>query len=287
MGDQATASHNHPPHRESRLGILFQRRIAHLLFDFETSGSGLGIIRHGFVNVGSHSQDEWLHLARLRGFANSFGLTSWAKTWQRPNDLHKLIVNLATCIPFLVRTLVGVSTLYFVAEARAQDALIITTNSFNISGATERELRRSISQSRPWKDKREGDANTEWKIEWTFRLRSSERACQLDSFATKTTITMTLPKWMPRPAVPELLTQRWESYLTALKTHEDGHKKIALAAVAEIQRRVKMLKPQPTCEDFSELLNGTARSVIAEYRQKEIEYDRQTDHGATQGARFP
>src|SRR5262245_14541218 len=175
--------------------------------------------------------------------------------------MTRLIVNLTTCIPRSIRTWLGGMMLWFVTAAPAQDSLIITTNFFTVSGGNERELRRSINQSRPWKDRREGDATTDWKIEWTFRVTSSETGCQLHSFATKTVITMSLPKCPPRAPAAEALTQRWESYLTALKIHEEGHKQIALAAAAEIQRRVKRLKPEPTCEVLSTLLNSTAKSV--------------------------
>lgn len=201
--------------------------------------------------------------------------------------LHKLIANLAARVRFSVRQPIGALALCFLAEASAQDSLIITTNYFKVSGASERELRRSINQSRPWKDKPEGDAHTAWKIEWTFSMTSSQTACRVHSFATKTAITMTLPKWTSNPSAPQALARRWESYLAALKVHEEGHKQIALAAAAEIQKRVKALKPAPECDALSASVNNTARDVIAEYRQKEIEYDRKTDHGATQGARFP
>ena len=221
-------------------------------------------------------------------FCQRFWIEIRGKDQEKPCMIHpKLILNPGLYVRFLVRSWIGGVVLGLTTVATAQDSLVITTNFFNVSGASERELRRSINLSRPWKDRREADASTEWKIEWTFRLDSSEKDCQLQSFTTKTSIAMTLPRWMPRPPGLESLTQQWERYLTALRSHEEGHKQIALAAVAEIRRRVKALKSEATCEALSALLNRTAKSVIAEYRQKEVEYDRNTDHGATQGARFP
>jgi predicted secreted Zn-dependent protease len=190
------------------------------------------------------------------------------------------------CVRLSVR-LAGAMVLCSAADISAQDSLIIKTNFFNVSGVSERELRRSISQARPWKDKPEGDATTAWRIEWTFKVTSSETACHIQSFSTRTTVTMTFPKWTPPSSAPQALAERWEGYLTALKTHEEGHKQIALAAAAEIQRRVKALKSEPTCEALSTSMTSTAQAVLAEYRQKEIEYDRTTQHGAAQGARFP
>ena len=201
--------------------------------------------------------------------------------------MHKFIVNQAICPRLPVGRLMGGLAFCFVAAAVAQDSVLVTTNYFNVSGESARELRRSINQSRPWKDRSEGDANTEWKIEWTFKLMPSGTTCQVHSFTTKTTIKIVLPKWTPDASASPILTERWESYMTALKRHEEGHKQIALAAASEVRRRVKSLKPEATCEAYSASLNSAAKGVIAEFREKEIEYDRKTDHGATQGARFP
>jgi predicted secreted Zn-dependent protease len=43
----------------------------------------------------------------------------------------------------------------------------------------------------------------------------------------------------------------------------------------------------PTCEQLGLAANAAAHQVIKIYNQRDIEYDRVTRHGRTQGARFP
>jgi predicted secreted Zn-dependent protease len=198
-----------------------------------------------------------------------------------------LPVNITTALTLWVQRLGALTVLGFALEALAQNSLMITTNFYHVSGATEQELRDSIHQSRPWKDRSEGDAHTEWKIEWSFNLASSEQEFQVQSFATKTTINVTLPKRIPNPQAPGPLDQKWARYINALKAHEEGHKQIALSAAAEIRKRVGALGAEPTREAVVTSINTAANQTIAQYRQKEAEYDRKTAHGVTEGARFP
>jgi len=91
---------------------------------------------------------------------------------------------------------------------------------------------------------------------------------------------------MTTAQAPQPLVQRWTNYIHALNKHEEGHKQFAYAAAAEVRKRVKNLMPEPTCEALRASVNRTADNVVKEFRRKETEYDRGTDYGATQGARF-
>ena len=197
-----------------------------------------------------------------------------------------VMINVATRIAVWGVRMAGLFVLCSGADALSQDTLAVTTNFYQVYGITARQLRESIEQSRPWKDDAGRDADTRWKIEWSFRFKPTEQSCQLEAITTKTTITLTLPKWTATAQVPPALGQRWTNYLHALNKHEEGHKQFAHATAAEIRKRVKALKPEPTCDALSASINSTAENVVKEFRRKETDYDRTTDHGATQGARF-
>ena len=180
-----------------------------------------------------------------------------------------------------------VATLCGAALASAQDTVQLSTNFYNISGATEWELRQSINQSRPWKDKDATDARTEWKIQWTYTSIPAGETRRLRSLETRTTITYTLPRWTPGPEAPKTLRDRWTKYSAALKTHEDGHSRIALVAAGEIRKRVNALPEPPAAARLDKQINDIANKVVAEYRAVEATYDKKTTHGASQGAHFP
>ena len=171
--------------------------------------------------------------------------------------------------------------------AQAQNAVKITTNYYTVSASTARELRARLDQSQPWKGRRPSDASTDWNIQWTYSVVSSETGCRVRSVETKTEITITLPRWVPGPDSSPGLVQHWEDYLKALMEHEAGHCRIVQAAAAEIRKRTQMLRETPTCEALGDFINAAANKALSEYRAQEAQYDRKTGNGATQGARFP
>ena len=75
--------------------------------------------------------------------------------------------------------------------------------------------------------------------------------------------------------------------MTALQTHEDGHKEIGIQAGHDILRTLEGLPSYPTCDELEEAADAAGEGVLDRYREQEIIYDQTTRHGATQGARFP
>ncbi|SRR6266540_357820 len=174
-------------------------------------------------------------------------------------------------------------TLLPAAPAQAQSKLVWRTNYYSITGASLRDIRRSMDQSRPWKEPANLSALTEWRIDWRFELTPAESGCRCSSFTTTITITNTLPRWTPPAETPEELKSAWNRFIKALGEHEDGHSRLALAAVADLHKRIKELGPAPDCNGLRKRINDLAGRVIEENRQREKDYDRRTRHGATQG----
>ena len=174
-------------------------------------------------------------------------------------------------------------TLLPAAPAQAQSKLVWRTNYYSITGASLRDIRRSMDQSRPWKEPANLSGLTEWRIDWRFELTPVEGGCRCSSFTTTTTITNTLPRWTPPAGTPEELKSAWNRFFKALGEHEEGHSRLALAAVADLHKRIKELGPAPDCNGLRKRINDLAGRVIEENRQREKDYDRRTQHGATQG----
>ncbi len=171
--------------------------------------------------------------------------------------------------------------------APAQDALRWTTNYYRVTGNNPREVRQSMNESRPWRARNDSDAITAWSVTWTFTFTSSGQGCRLDSVRTATTITTTLPVFVPPTNAPTELKQRWAAYFTALARHEGQHALMATRAAAEIQSRLSSAGERINCPTLQRDLNAMAESIVARYRQEEREMDRTTRHGAADGARFP
>jgi predicted secreted Zn-dependent protease len=70
--------------------------------------------------------------------------------------------------------------------------------------------------------------------------------------------------------------------------HEKGHAQNAIDAARKIEAGILALPSEPTCDALRTKANdlGHALMLIKDANQADIDYDRRTQHGATQGARF-
>ena len=161
------------------------------------------------------------------------------------------------------------------------------TNYYSVSGTNLAEVHRSIRRSRPWKNNSDAYGVTEWRVDWRFDLQGTDNGCRVQRFTTKTSIKITLPRWaQPTNAEPGI-REVWNRYMKALEQHEGGHAQIGLAAAAEIRRKAIALSSSGTCDALKQTVNDSCSQALTEYRKKDEHYDRQTEHGATQGARLP
>ena len=169
----------------------------------------------------------------------------------------------------------------------AQSTVAWKTNYYTVGGTTLREIHESFRHARPWKDGSSFDGLTEWRIDWRFQMATADERCRCDSFTTQTAITVTLPRWTaPKNAAPEV-RDAWISFFTALSKHEAGHAQNALAAVTEMHQRVTRLPTESDCAALKKKVDATAGGVVAEFRQRDVEFDRRTAHGARDGAFLP
>lgn len=162
-------------------------------------------------------------------------------------------------------------------------------NYYPIRGLSDTELRSQMAQQGPL-DTVEGrryDANTAWTVRWSYRYRSVGNQCAIASVKTKVDITFTLPQWQPAAGTARSLIAEWNQYLAALQTHEDGHKNHGVAAGQAVMQTLSRLPAAASCQSLGAAANKAAQQIVQRYNQKDIEYDRLTQHGFTQGAVFP
>ena len=162
-----------------------------------------------------------------------------------------------------------------------------TTNYYSVTGATLVEIRQSLQQSRAWKDKSNTDGLTEWRINWRYNVLATSNDCRIQSFSTETLINITMPRWVAPTNAPQNVREAWTGYIKALGEHEAGHGQIGQAAAAELHKRVNALPGDASCESLKSRIEATCRQLIQDYKKRDKEYDKRTDHGATQGARLP
>lgn len=168
------------------------------------------------------------------------------------------------------------------AVASAEPAVTTTTRYYDVTGTTPAEIRVDLNRRRPhgW------DGLTRSHVSWNFRLEPGSGDCRMTSVTTRVEVDYLLPRWLdPGRASPETRAQ-WERYERALKIHEDGHRDIGIGAAREIEKTLRGLTGR-TCPELERDANDTAQRLLEEARERERDYDRMTNYGATQGARFP
>jgi predicted secreted Zn-dependent protease len=186
--------------------------------------------------------------------------------------------------------LVSIALLFFgaiVPGAVAQDSFKWTTNYYRVTGLNPRQLRHSINENRPWRRRSDTDAVTTWAVTWNYAFASTPQGCRCENIRTTTTITTTLPLFVPGTNAPPELLQHWARYFTALTRHEAQHAAMANSAAADVRTALSSAGERGDCSSLQRDLNAAANQAIERRRREERELDLRTRHGAVDGARFP
>lgn len=159
----------------------------------------------------------------------------------------------------------------------AQNVVTWTTNSYPVTGTNFRQIHESIAAARRGSDDFAGE--TRWSVEWSFRFNQGASHCSCTSVRTATKIVTTLPRWISAAHASQETRERWTKFFVALGQHEAGHAQIGIAAANEVGKIIAAVPPQSDCDQLTKRINESAERVLDEYRRREREYDRVTDHG--------
>ena len=130
-----------------------------------------------------------------------------------------------------------------------------TIEHYKVYGNSFREIRESMAQNGPggyW-------AYTSWYVKWTSSCRVSAK------------VKITLPELADRSVLTSRQLETWDEMMLALIVHERGHASNGVNAANEIDRR--------NCK--------RADSRIKYWAQKDINFDRETNHGHLRGVTLP
>jgi predicted secreted Zn-dependent protease len=157
-------------------------------------------------------------------------------------------------------------------------------NLYEIDGASPDELRAQMKRNgTTWNDGKIYAALTTWDIRYHYDIKSSNGGYYLDSIKTDVDIVFHLPRLVPQKASLEL-TASWNDYLTHLKTHEYGHRDIAVDIGQEIYLGLSSLGTASSRKELDDSANKLVREKFQQLKQAQVDYDLETHHGKKQGA---
>ena len=142
---------------------------------------------------------------------------------------------------------------------------------YDLHGTSENELLAAIKERGP-----EGELRglTEWSVTWTFRtVKQGRGQCFVASIATKTDITVTLPRWVEASDASDELRSRWSRALSDLKRHEQRHVANAVRTSKAIEQAVLSLPSAAECDALEADVNAAANRELAAGRRRDTSYD--------------
>jgi predicted secreted Zn-dependent protease len=123
---------------------------------------------------------------------------------------------------------------------------------------------------------------TRWNVSWRIRWwEEADGRCRIISATVTLQSRITLPRLSGANA-PQQTT--FDSYIKALRIHELGHHQIGVDAARAVENAILSQPEAPRCTVLEERVNAAGRAKLNEYGPKNVEYDRQTSYGKTQGA---
>lgn len=152
---------------------------------------------------------------------------------------------------------------------------------YAVTGSTHADVRQSMESRRGRYTHADFDANTEWRIHYKYTPAATVDAGS-STFTADETITITMPQWQNEKDGDPALAHTWDTYIRDLVFHEEGHYLIDEACLAAMRNRVARLPGNAPFADVDALCKQTMR----DYSVMNDDYDRETRHGATQGASF-
>lgn len=125
---------------------------------------------------------------------------------------------------------------------------------------------------------------TRWNVRWTFRWwREASGRCAITEVTTRLRTEVQLPELRSGTPAQQAVFDR---YLSALSHHEEGHVQFGRDAAQAIDEGIAALPAAPDCAALERRANTLGHRLLREHAEREKQYDRDTRHGASQGARL-
>jgi len=156
---------------------------------------------------------------------------------------------------------------------------------FEVTGDTAEELHAALLERGPTLQGVPLFASTEWAVRWRLEQAPSRGECRLRRVEVELAVTTVLPRWSAEASAPAALRSQWTAFVTALRTHEQGHRDLGVRAASEALAALRSWRSGP-CGSLAEA-DAAAERAVGRYRARTVDYDRETRYGRTQGVAWP
>jgi len=163
----------------------------------------------------------------------------------------------------------------------------VRTNFYDVTGSNGLAIRRQIASLGPVSPEgKRFDAYTDWKTKWDYTYDSAANGFYVSSAAVSLDLIFTLPRWTAPKDTDRSVLNEWKAYFAALMVHESGHSNVAWQCTDKLLNNLNRKNIYGNRTELKEFVETEGRKCLAEAKEKNLIYDKQTDNGATQGARL-
>ena len=161
---------------------------------------------------------------------------------------------------------------------------------YQIKGWNQSDLRKAMNAKGPINTNtgKRFDARTDWKLGWKYKYdKNSKNQFKLSSHSIQITATIHFPEWANMKTGNPQTRRLWLIYIHNLKRHEMGHVELAQRAGKALSDRLSQLGTFDSRLEIEEAVKKKAEEVTRIHQALHEDYDRRTNHGKSEGARFP
>ena len=185
---------------------------------------------------------------------------------------------------FKLRVIAIFHIFLFSYSVSAEPTSSISVKYYDISPMIPEEIGREMHNRSPIK--KNGvtfKGNTKWNVKWNFKWKKRSGICKITKVKTHLTVIYTMPRISVNHSATLSVITPFNNYYNALMKHEEGHKDSGLYAARDIESTLLKLAPDTDCNRLSNSANRTGRKIIKKYNQRDIDYDKKTNHGKLDG----
>jgi predicted secreted Zn-dependent protease len=175
------------------------------------------------------------------------------------------------------------ATLACAGGARAEVHETLDTDHYEARVQPGHSLALALNEASPFRPGNQVfHSATAWTLDWNVRPQAtSDGRCRSADVRVDLKGEMMLPRLLGGSAQQQ---DRFESYLTRLREHELGHFEIGREAARELEKELYALRPARSCAELPSSARAHSERLLPKYEARGDAYDRQTQHGRTQGA---
>lgn len=195
-------------------------------------------------------------------------------------------VSLPNCQPV---TSAQPSALVLDSKPAGLSAQVDPYNLYRVYGKTASDIRDQIEHCGPGAGNgslAEYTGDTSYNLTWQYNTAVTDGGCHIVGAKVGIHIVTTLPDWQAGSDATAGLGGRWQSFMTALETHEQGHATLDKLYAANLVSSLNNLQPV-SCDQLASTAKSVIEASVSSLNQANSQYDQQTSHGYTQGADLP